>query len=167
MVGLDSVDDILRIVKKMDAVKAIQRKTIELRTCNMGKIQDTLTFFREEFNADTLAAPKVLSAFGSCVPGMGKLAVNVFDKDHAAGAATFNSGTDKFGFACGPMKADFTADTFSAATNVSVINAFVTASIMGNKKFNPSNFPIHFMFTVPPAFPLEAAYTNQIAQVKR
>ncbi len=167
LVGIDKDEDIERVVKKMADVRQKQRGAIELRTCSMGASKDTLTFFREQFNANSLAAPDVLSAFGSCRPDIGAKAMETFVKNHAAKGAFTKVGKDQFGFTYDDITETFVVNTFSAAVNEGVVKTFVTDSIMGGKKFKAKDFPVHFLVTRPALFPLNPGYQSRIVRVKR
>jgi predicted SprT family Zn-dependent metalloprotease len=165
--GVTKDDDVLRVVKKMADVQKKERGTIELRTCNMGGLEDTLNFFREQFNANTLGAPKLFSAFGRCRPDIGASAMKSFRKDHPENTVLYPSGTANFGFTYDNLDANFHVTTYSAAVSEAAVKSFVTSLIMGGKKFQTNDFPIHFLLLKSAVFPLDESYSPQIKHVTR
>jgi hypothetical protein len=165
-VGITSDADIARVVKKMAEVRAKKRGKIELRTCNMGINSITLDFFCAEFNADSLGAPDKFSAFGTCMPAIGPNAMKDFIKNNAE-AKLYKAVGDQFGFTFDQISDNFTVNTFSAAASEGVVKSFVTAAIMGGKKFQANNFPIHFLLQHPAIFPLDPAYKSSIKRATR
>jgi hypothetical protein len=166
VVGITSDADIARVVKKMAEVRAKKRGKIELRTCNMGVSTDTLSFFCAEFNADSLGAPDKFSAFGTCMPAIGPNAMKDFIKNNAQ-AKLYKAVSDQFGFTFDQISDNFTVNTFAAAASEGVVKSFVTAAIMGGKKFQANNFPIHFLLQHPAIFPLDPAYKSSIKRATR
>lgn len=165
-VGITGDADIARVVKKMADVKQKQRGIIELRTCNMGSKPDTLTFFREQFNANSLGAPDMFSAFGNCTPAISPSAMKDFRKNHPE-VKLYIAVNEQFGFTFDNISDEFTVNTFSAAPSADVVKSFVTAAIMGGKKFQTNNFPIHFLLNHPAIFPLDPTYKIRIKRVTR
>lgn len=166
VVGLTGDADIARVVKKMSDVRQKKRGTIELRTCNMGVLTNTLNFFRTEFNAESLGAPDKYSAFGTCVPSIGPNAMKDFRKNNPD-AKLFTAVEDQFGFTFSNITDQWTVTTTGAAINIAAVKSFVTGFIMGGKKFQANNFPIHFLLSHPAIFPLDPAYKSSIKRVKR
>ncbi|MBV9210690.1 MAG: DUF4157 domain-containing protein [Acidobacteria bacterium] len=167
LIGIDSDDDILRVVKKMADVRQKQRGIIELRTCNMGVSPASLEFFREQFNANSLAAPNLYSAFGRARPDIGASALKNFIKNHPEKEGLVQVGSEQFGFTWQQVPNKFEVFTFSAALNQAVVKSWVTAFIMGGKKFQATDIPVHFLISRPALFPLDAKYKGRIIRVKR
>lgn len=167
LIGITSDDDILRVAKKMAEVRKKQRGIIELRTCNMGVTKDTLEFFRQQFNANSLGAPNVYSAFGRCKTDIGPSALKNFIQNHPEKEGLFQVGNDQFGFTWVQVPNRFAATTFSAALNQAVVKAWITNFIMGGKKFQAADFPVHFLISRPALFPLDPKYKGRIIRVKR
>ncbi|HEY0546747.1 MAG TPA: DUF4157 domain-containing protein [Pyrinomonadaceae bacterium] len=166
-IGINSDDDILRVAKKMAEVRKKQRGSIELRTCNMGVSKDTLNFFREQFNANSLGAPNVYSAFGRCRTDIGPEAMKSFIRNHPEKEGLVELDDQQFGFTWVQVHNKYEVNTFSAALNQAVVKAWVTNFIMGGKKFQAADFPVHFLISRPALFPLDPKYKGRIIRVKR
>lgn len=166
-IDIKSDDDILRVAKKMADVRKKQRGIIELRTCNMGLSKDTLEFFREQFNANSLGAPNVYSAFGRCRTDIGPEAMKSFIRNHPEKEALVKFDGLQFGFAWKQVHNKYEVTTFSAALNQAVVKAWVTKYIMGGKKFQADDFPVHFLISTPALFPRDDSYNGRIVRVKR
>jgi Domain of unknown function (DUF4157) len=162
--GISDEAVIARIVKKMQDLKQKQRNRIELRTCNMGRFQPTLDFFRELFNAKILRAPDHFSAFGHFTPPAPRNQAS-YDKFLKAHGRNFpyrvSGGQFIFDFIGLP---NFEAQTPSAATCDAAAIDWAREYLGSGGKVEVNKFPIHFLTTDPPAFPQETRYKDRIKQ---
>ncbi|OAI41998.1 hypothetical protein AYO40_06840 [Planctomycetaceae bacterium SCGC AG-212-D15] len=181
MIGDDGVNNVLKLMNK---IQARQLKTIEFRACNMGTHKAIVEVFRKFFGATKLGAPKAKAAYGTAKPGIGEAAYKAL-KD-VAGTRTDQLGSNKelfaFNFtqdatigqgvqttstATSPTNATgrdvARMDTVAcAATTKGTVNQWIASKIMGGKSTIKDEFPIHFLLTTPPSFPLENDYKNNI-----
>ena len=162
--GISDEAVIARIVSKMDNLKKKQRNRIELRTCNMGRLQPALDFFRELFNAKVLRAPNHFSACGHFTPPAprNKSSYGKFLKAHGRNFPyKLSSGQFVFDFIGLP---NFEAQTPSAATSDNAAIEWAREFLGSNAKIEVNKFPVHFLTTDPPAFPQETRYKDRINQ---
>jgi hypothetical protein len=151
--GISDEAVIGRIVQKMQQLKQKQRNRIELRTCNMGRFQPALDFFRELFNAKILRAPDHFSAFGHFTPPAprNRSSYDKFLKGHGRNFPyTVGGGQFVFDFIGLP---NFEAQTPSAATSDAAAIAWAREYLGNGVKIEANKFPVHFLTTDPPRFP--------------
>ena len=153
-----------RIVGKMNELRKKQRNRIELRTCNMGRFQPVLDFFRELFNVKILRAPNHFSAFGHFTPAAPRNNAS-YDKFLKAHGRNFpyrlSGGQFVFDFIGLP---NFEALTPSAASSDAAVAEWAKDFLGTAGKIDVSKFPVHFLTTDPPAFPQETRYKDRIKQ---
>jgi len=162
--GVNDETVIARIVGKMNELKKKERNRIELRTCNMGRFQPILDFFRELFNVKILRAPNHFSAFGHFTPPAprNRASYDKFLKAHGRNFPyKFSSGQFVFDFIGLP---NFEALTPSAASSDAAVVEWVKEYLGTTGKIEVSKFPVHFLTTDPPAFPQETKYRDRIKQ---
>ena len=162
--GISDEAVIARLVQKMQQLKQKPRKRIELRTCNMGRFQAALDFFRELFNAKILRAPDHFSAFGHFTPPAprNRASYDKFLKAHGRNFPyTVNGGQFVFDFIGLP---NFEAQTPSAATSDAAAVDWAREFLGNGAKIEANKFPVHFLTTDPPAFPQETRYKDRIKQ---
>lgn len=159
---------IRRVVGKMDQVKAIKRDRVELRSCNMGNLQDTLDFFRGEYNTTLLRAPDQFSLFGWFLPpnfNINSQAYNIFIKKVKIKYFTYKMTNGTFAFAYKGLP-HAQAELPGAADNNLTVKDFAKAK-MSMKELPDSKVkmcPTHFLLTDPPAFEKEKVYTDHLQQ---
>jgi len=161
--GITDEAVITRIVQKMDDLRRKQRNRIELRSCNMGRFQPVLDFFRGLFNARILRAPDHFSAFGLFIPTAPRNqgSYDNFLKAHGRNFP-YRLGGGQFAFDFIGLP-HFQVQTPSAATSDAAVMDWAK-EYLGNGKIEANQFPIHFLTTDPPAFPQETRYKDRIKQ---
>jgi hypothetical protein len=152
-------DRVNRLINKMLRLQAQGIREIQFRACNIGKDPNSLYEFRKFFGADHLCAPDVRS-------GMGPL--RRFDISRGAvdrlarkrRTQVFNMPSGRLAILINVLNHEFEA--FCAADVQAAVNEWVATHIMARSAYRRGAFPIHFLQTQPPAFPLNNDYAAHI-----
>lgn len=169
----DDVDNLLGAVK---AVQTMHLKEIQIRGCRLGQKEDTMKVLLRFFAAEHLVAPEVKTIFGTLAPRIGshflerrggKKSPGICGKDDLTNPSgcwwTFDEGfrmTVKWGKG--------TLYLFdSAADSQEAVDDWVKARFGPSRTRLRAEFPIHMLFSAPPAFPLESAFADQMNEISQ
>jgi hypothetical protein len=162
-----------QLIGRMNAVRALVPRDVEVRACSLGAHRPILHLYRQFFGALLLGAPRVLSGFGdfNLQGSIGPAPFEAFVARHP-NARRFGKPE---GLTGGRVAVDIRwrhlsetevstrMDTFCAATSRAAVQEWVTRFLVaGAAKYQPEHFPIHFLKTEPPSYQGDDAYWRQM-----
>ncbi|WP_175492045.1 peptidoglycan-binding protein [Nitrosomonas sp. Nm34] len=152
-------DRVNRLINKMLRLQAQGIREIQFRACNIGKDLDSLYEFRKFFGADHLCAPDVRSGMGPLRRfDISRGAVDRLARNRRTQVFSMPSG--RLAILINVLNHEFEA--FCAADAQAAVNEWIATHIMAHSTYRRGAFPIHFLQTQPPVFPLDNDYAAHI-----
>ena len=152
-------DRVDRLINKMLRLQAKGIREIQFRACNIGRDANSLYEFWKFFGADHLCAPNVRSGMGP----LRKFEISRGAVDRLARnrrTQIFNMPSGRFAILINVLNHEFEA--FCAADTQAAVGEWIASHIMANSTYRRGTFPIHFLQTEPPVFPLDNDYAAHI-----
>ncbi|SDW16223.1 peptidoglycan-binding domain-containing protein [Nitrosomonas communis] len=152
-------DRVNRLINKMLRLQAQGIREIQFRACNIGKDSNSLYEFRKFFGADHLCAPDVRSGMGPLRRfDISRGAVDRLARNRRTQVFSMPSG--RLAILINVLNHEFEA--FCAADAQAAVNEWIATHIMAHSTYRRGAFPIHFLQTQPPVFPLDNDYAAHI-----
>jgi hypothetical protein len=171
-----SADDLDNLLDAMKSAQAVKPKDIQIRGCRLGQKEDTMKILLRFFGADHLVAPEVKTIFGTLRPRMG----SQFLQHRSGPKSPGICGKDDLikpsgcwwsfddGFRMTVKWGGGTLYLFdSAADSQDTVVDWVKNRFGPTRTGLRDEFPIHMLFSAPPAFPLESAFAAQMNEISQ
>jgi|SRR5271157_1931244 len=163
--------DLESLLSTLSLVRAVHLREVQIRGCNLGQDPVAMEIFRRFLGADSLTAPKVKTAYGI-------LPVTI--ESHSLSPHRICKPKELLRRrGCWWPDDEGDVEVFIKPTKGHRIQGQILAvSIMGKDKWVKDHFgpprtklgdfvPVHFLFTAPPAFPLDTAFEKKLQSVPR
>jgi hypothetical protein len=168
--------DLDNLLASMKAVQGAGLKEIQIRGCRLGQKEGTMKILLRFFAAAHLVAPEVKTIFGTLRPSIGPQFLQHHRGPKSPGICGKDDLTKPSG--CWWSFGDGFRMTVkwgkgilylfdSAADSQESVDDFVKTRFGPPRTRLRPEFPIHILFSAPPAFPLESAFSDQMNEVSK
>jgi hypothetical protein len=167
------LDDLLHAMK---SVQQAHLKDLLIRGCRLGQKEDTMKIVLRFFGAAHLVAPEVRTIFGRLHPRIGSQFLQHRTGRNSPGICGKDDLTNRSGcwwsfdegFRMTVTKGKGIIYLFdSAADSQDSVDDWVKARFGPSRTRLRPEFPIHILFSAPPAFPLESAFAAQMNEISQ